>query len=122
MTRQVYSQQGRVLNPLQAVLFFSALLVFICTVVYRMLKSDSLSQAMAMLVESLLVVAFFIFLGVLLAYLLYFIFNRLHKKSRRRPAHNMFDSSTGRDKTACRPDHSLIEPGSKNEAGHRLNS
>lgn len=122
MTRQVHNQQGPMIKPLQAGLFVSALLVFIFTVVYRMLKSASFSQAMATLVESLLVVAFFIFLGVLLTYLLYFIYDRLHKESRHRPAHNMFDSSSGRDEAACQPDHNSIKPELKNEVEHHLNS
>jgi hypothetical protein len=32
MTRQVHNQQGRMIKPLQSVLFISALLVFIFTV------------------------------------------------------------------------------------------
>jgi hypothetical protein len=73
MTRQVQNQQGRIINPLHTILFVSALLVFLFTVVYRMVKSESFSSAMATLVESLLIVSFFIFFGILLAYLFYFI-------------------------------------------------
>jgi amino acid transporter len=67
MTRQAHTQQGRMLNPFKTVLFISALLMFVFTVVYRMVKSASFSNAVATLVESLLIVFFFIFLGILLA-------------------------------------------------------
>ena len=84
MTQQVHKRQGRsVINPLQVVIFLSALLIFIFTVVYRMVKSASFSNAMATLVESLLLVTFFIFLGILLSYLVYFIYQRFHHGSRR---------------------------------------
>lgn len=79
MMRQVLNERGRILRPLQAILFFAAMLLFIFTVVYRMIKSDNFSTAVATLVESLLIVALFIFLGVVVAYLLYFIHERIHK-------------------------------------------
>ena len=50
MTRQVKNQQGRIINPLHSILFISAMLVFIFTVVYRMAKSESFSTAVAALV------------------------------------------------------------------------
>lgn len=77
MTRQVKNQQGRIINPLHTILFVSALLVFVFTVIYRMVKSESFSSAMAILVESLSIVSFFIFSGILLAYLFYFIHERI---------------------------------------------
>jgi predicted PurR-regulated permease PerM len=86
MTRLVQKRQGRINHPLQATLFFSALLVFIFTVIYRMVKSESFSNAIAILVESLLIVSFFIFLGILLAYLIYFIHERIRQGSRRQQA------------------------------------
>ena len=80
MTRQVDDRQGRMINPLQMVLFCSALLAFIFTVVYRMLKSASFSNALATLIESLLILVFFILFGVLLAYLFYFIYQKRRQK------------------------------------------
>ncbi|MGD2184502.1 MAG: hypothetical protein PVI71_00180 [Desulfobacterales bacterium] len=95
MTRQVHNQQGRMINPLQAVLFFSALLIFIFTVVYRMVKSASFSHALAILAESLLIVFFCILLGILLCYLTYFVYQRFHQGPRRQQMYNMFDYSSG---------------------------
>lgn len=80
MTRQVDNRQGRMINPLQAVLLFSALLVFIFTVVYHMVKSVSFSNALATLIEYLSIAAFFILLGILGAYLFYFIAGRRKQK------------------------------------------
>jgi predicted membrane protein len=80
MIRQVDHRQGHMIHPWQTVLFFSALLIFIFTVVYRMLKSASFSNALATLVESLLSVAFFILLGILLAYFFYLIVQRRKQK------------------------------------------
>jgi predicted PurR-regulated permease PerM len=104
MTRQVQNQQGRIINPLHSILFVSALLVFIFTVVYRMVKSESFSAAMAALVESLLIVSFFIFFGILLAYLFYFIHERIHKGSRRQQLWDMFVDPSAQDESACKPD------------------
>lgn len=109
MTRQAHNQQGRKLNPLQMVLFISALLIFVFTVVYRMVKSASLSNAVATLVESLLIVVFFIFLGILLAYLLYFIYQRFRQGSHRRQAYNMFYFSCGHGEPAGKTDPRNIE-------------
>jgi positive regulator of sigma E activity len=109
MTRQVHTQQGRVLNPWKTVLFVSALLTFIFTVIYRMVKSASFSNAVAALVESLLIVFFFILFGILLAYLLYFIYQRVHQGSGRQQAYNMFDFSSGRKEPACKPDCNPVE-------------
>ena len=93
--RQVSNRQGRMLKPLQAILFFAAMLVFIFTVVYRMVKSKSFSAAVATLIESLLIVAFFIFLGIVIAYLLYILRERMHKGSSRRPVYPLPDATSG---------------------------
>jgi len=108
MTRQVHTQQGRVLNPWKTVLFVSALLMFVFTVVYRMVKSASFSNAVAALVESLLIVFFFIFLGILLAYLLYFIYQRFHQGSGRKQAYHVFDFSSGHEEPAGKPDPKTV--------------
>jgi predicted membrane protein len=108
MTRQVDDRQGRIINPLQVVLFFLALLVFIFTVVYRMVKSASFSNALATLIESLLILVFFILLGILLAYLFYFIYQKILKRTHRPQGHPMSDSSSARDKAASKGDHSPI--------------
>ena len=108
MTRQVHNQQGRMLNSWKTVLFASALLMFIFTVVYRMVKSPSFSNAVAALVESLLIVFFFIFLGILIAYLLYFIHQRFHQGARQQTNH-MFDFSSGHKATADKPDPKTVE-------------
>ena len=103
------------IKPLQAVLFISALLVFIFTVVYRMVKSASFSHAMATLIESLLIVAFFIFLGILLSYLIYFIYQRFRHGSRRQQMYNMFDNRSGYEESACTPDSGQIDLAPDNE-------
>jgi predicted PurR-regulated permease PerM len=108
MTRQVQNRQGRMINPLQAILFFSALLVFIFTVVYRMVKSESFSSAMATLIESLLIVSFFIFLGILLTYLIYFIHERIRQGSRRQQLWDLFGDPATRDKSAGKPDQNTL--------------
>ncbi len=108
MTRQVQNQQGRIINPLHTILFVSALLVFLFTVVYRMVKSESFSSAMATLVESLLIVSFFIFFGILLAYLFYFIHERIRQGSRRRQLWDMFVGPSARDESECKPDPDTI--------------
>lgn len=108
MTRQVKNQQGRIINPLHTILFVSAMLVFIFTVVYRMVKSESFSIAMAALVESLLIVSFFIFFGILLAYLFYFIHERVHKGSRRQQLWDMFVDPSSPDDPACKPDPNTL--------------
>jgi len=115
MTRQVCNQQGRMIKPLPAVLFISALLVFIFTVVYRMVKSASFSNAMATLVESLLIVSFFIFLGILLSYLIYFIYQRFRRGSRRQQMYHMFDNRSGYGESACTPDPGKIDLAPDNE-------
>lgn len=106
--RHVYSRQGRMLTSWKAVLFISALLVFVFTVVYRMLKSASVSSAVATLVESLLIVVFFIFLGIMIAYLFYFISQRLHQGSHRQQAYNMFNFSSGHKESECEPDPETV--------------
>ncbi|MEE9496922.1 MAG: hypothetical protein V3V39_10385 [Desulfobacterales bacterium] len=109
MMRQAHTQQGRMLNPFKTVLFISALLMFVFTVVYRMVKSASFSNAVAALVESLLIVFFFIFLGILIAYLLYFIYQRFHQGSRRQQAYNMFDFSSGHKEPPDKADPKTVE-------------
>ena len=115
MMRQVHNQQGRIINSFQTVVFISALLIFIFTVVYRMVKSTSFSNAMATLVESLLIVVFFIFLGILLAYLLYFIYQKFRQESSRQQAYNMFDFSSGHEEPAYKPDPNGVEFGPDDE-------
>ena len=115
MTRQLHNRQGRMVKPLQAVLFISALLVFVFTVIYRMAKSASFSNAMATLVESLLIVAFFILLGILLSYLIYFIYQRFRQGSRHQQMYNMFDSRTGNGDSACAPDPGKMDLATDNE-------
>jgi len=115
MTRQVYNQQGRMIKPLQAVLFISALLIFIFTVVYRMLKSASFSNAMATLIESLLIVSFFIFLGILLSYLIYFIYQKFRRGSHHQQVYNMFDNRSGYGESARTPDPRKIDLAPDNE-------
>ena len=115
MTRQVHNQQGRILTSLQMVLFISALLIFVFTVVYRMVKSESFINAVAALVESLLIVFFFIFLGILLAYLLYFIYQRFHLGSRRQQTYNMFDLSFGHKEPADKSESKAVEFGPDDE-------
>jgi predicted membrane protein len=115
MTRQAHTQQGRMLNPWKMALFVSALLMFIFTVVYRMVKSASFSNAVAALVESLLIVFFFIFLGILLAYLLYFIYQRFHQGPHRRQAYNMFEFSSAHKEPECKPDPKTVAFGKDDE-------
>ena len=111
MTQQAPHRQGRTLNPFKAVLLISALLMFVFTVVYRMVKSASFSNAVATLVESLLIVFFFIFLGILIAYLLYFIYQRFRQGSRRQQAYNMFDFHSDHQEPAGKPDPGTVEFG-----------
>ena len=111
MTQQAHNRQGSMLNPFKTVLLISALLMFIFTVVYRMVKSASFSNAVATLVESLLIVFFFIFLGILLAYLIYFLYQRFHQGPRIRQAYNMFDFESDREDAADKPDPKTVELG-----------
>ena len=115
MTRQVRNQQGRMVKPLQAVLFISALLVFIFTVIYRMVKSASFSNAMATLIESLLIVAFFIFFGILLSYLIYFLYQKFRQGPRHQQMYNEFNFSSGSGESVCTPDPSKIDLAPDNE-------
>ena len=115
MTRQAHTQKGRMLNPFKTVLLISALLMFVFTVVYRMVKSASFSNALATLVESLLIVFFFIFFGILLAYLLYFVYQKFRQGSDRQHAYNMFDFSSGHVEPACKPDPKTVEFGTDDE-------
>jgi predicted PurR-regulated permease PerM len=122
MARQVQNRQGRIINPLHIILFVSALLVFIFTVVYRMVKSESFSGAMATLVESLLIVSFFVFFGMLLAYLFYFIHERIHQGSRRRQLWDMFVDPAARDESACNPDPNTLGIESNEDVESQPNS
>ena len=106
MIRQVCNRQGRTIKPLQAIIFFVAMLLFIFTVVYRMAKSDSFNNALAALVESLLIVAFFIFIGIVIAYLLYFIYERFHQGPNRRQTYQtLSDLSAKRDNVGKLEEH-----------------
>ena len=122
MTLQVHHQQGRINHPLQAILFFSALLVFIFTVAYRMIRSESFSQAIATLIESLLIVSFFIFFGILLAYLIYFIYERLHQEPRRKYGYNRFGDRSATDEPAGKSDPVTIDFVSQDEVESQTNS
>ena len=122
MMRQVSKRQGRMINPLHSILFFVAMLLFIFTVVYRMVKSDSVSTAMATLVESLLIVIFFIFLGIVIAYLLYFLHEKIHKGSSRRAVHPLPDGTSGDGPSACDPDLASLRPDSDEKTDSRPGS
>ena len=122
MTRQVQNQQGRIINPLHTIIFVSALLVFIFTVVYRMVKSESFSSAMATLVESLLIVSFFIFLGLFLAYLFYFIHEKIRQGSGRRQLWDMFVDPSVRNTSTDKPDPDSLGLEQNDEVRPRLNS
>ena len=122
MTRQVKNQQGRIINPLHTILFVSAMLVFIFTVVYRMVKSESFSSAMAALVESLLIVSFFIFSGILLAYLFYFIHERFHKGSRSQQLWDVFVDPSAPDEPAYKADPNTLGLETNDEVESQPNS
>ena len=122
MTRQVQNQQGRIINPLHTILFVSALLVFVFTVVNRMVKRESFSSAMATLLESLLIVSFFILFGILLAYLFYFIHARIRQGSRRQHLWDMFVDSSARDQSECKPDPNTLGMEPNNEVESQPNS
>ncbi len=122
MTRQVQNRQGRIINPLHTILFVSALLVFIFTVVYRMARSENFSTAMATLVESLLIVSFFIFLGIFLAYLFYFIHERIRPGSRPRQLLDMFVDPSARNTSAGKSDPDSMGLEQNDEAGSQSNS
>jgi positive regulator of sigma E activity len=116
MTQQVHNQQGRIIKPMQAVIFISALLVFVFTVIYRMVKSANLNSAMATLLESLLIVAFFIFLGILLSYLIYFIYQRFSQGVRRPQVYTIFDHAPVSSDAVCTPASGEIEPASNGKS------
>ena len=122
MTRQAKNRQGRIINPLHTILFVSALLVFIFTVVYRMAKSENLSTAMATLVESLLIVSFFIFLGIFLAYLFYFIHERIRSGSRPRQLLDMFVDPSIRNTSPGKSDPDSMGLEQNDEVGSQSNS
>jgi predicted PurR-regulated permease PerM len=122
MMRQVCNRQGHLINPLRMILLLAAMLLFICTVVYRMLKSDSVSNAMAILIESLLIVAFFIFLGIIIAYLLYFIRDRIRQGAKSSPVYGMFGQPSADDKATPKPDRSEMGINSDERAESQLNS
>jgi hypothetical protein len=122
MTRQVQNRQGRIINPLHTILFFSALLVFIFTVVYRMFKSESFNTALATLIESLLIVSFFIFLGILFAYLIYLLHERIRKGFHRVPPEDLFADPSAGDESASKPDPNKIGLESGDEVKTHPNS
>ena len=122
MTRQAQNRQGRIINPLHTILFVSALLVFIFTVVYRMVRSENFSTAMATLVESLLIVSFFIFLGLFLAYLFYFIHERIRQGSHRRQLWDMFVDPSAQNTTAGKSHTDSLGLEQNDKAGPRSNS
>ena len=119
MTRQVQNRQGRIINPLHRILFVSALLVFIFTVVYRMAKSENFSTAMATLVESLLIVSFFIFLGIILAYLFYFIHGKIRQGSRHQQLRDMFIDPSIRNATTDKSHSDSLGLEQNDEVGPR---
>lgn len=108
MMRQVQNRQGRTINPLHAILFVLALLVFLFTVIYRMVKSESFNIAMATLVESLLVVSLFVLLGTLFAYLIYFLHARIRKGPLRQQSGNMFVEGSAEGASECKPGSTAI--------------
>ena len=122
MTPQVQNPQGRIIKPFHAVLFVLALLVFIFTVVYRMVKSESFGTAMATLFESLLIVSFFAFLGILFAYLIYCMHERIRKGPRHLPLGNMFADPSPRDEPASKPDPNTIGLEAGDEVKSKPNS
>ena len=122
MTRQVQNRQGRIINPLHKILFVSALLVFIFTVVYRMAKSENFSTAMATLVESLLIVSFFIFLGLFLAYIFYFIHERIRQGSRHQQLWDMFVDPSDRNASTGKPDSDSLGLEQNDDVRPRPNS
>ena len=122
MTRQAQNRQGRIINPLHIILFVSTLLVFIFTVVCRMVRSESLRTAIATLVESLLIVSFFIFLGLFLAYLFYFIHERTRQGSRHRQLWGMSADTSARNATAGKSDPDSLGLEQNDEVGSRSNS
>jgi hypothetical protein len=122
MTRQVQNRQGRMINPLHAILFATALLVFIFTVIYRMAKSESFSTAVATLVESLLIVSFFTFFGILIAYLFYFIHERIRQGSSHQQLWDMLFYASARNEPADKPAPNSMEPDPDDEAESRPNS
>ena len=121
MMRQVCNRQGHLVNPLRAILLFAAMLLFIFTVVFRMVESDSFSTAMAALIESILIVAFFIFLGVFIAYLLYFIHDKIRQRAKSDQVYSMFGDPSANDEPACKPDRADVERDLDEEAESRPN-
>lgn len=122
MTRQVQNRQGRIINPLHAILFVTALLVFVFTVIYRMAKSESFSTAVATLVESLLIVSFFTFFGILLAYLFYFIYERVRQGSNHQQMWDMLFYASAHNESAGKSDPDSMELDPDNEVESRPNS
>ena len=106
------------IKPLQTILFLAAMLSFIFTVVYRMVKSGGISTALATLVESRLIVAFFIFIGIVVAYLLYFIYDRVRRGPDRHQIYHFFSEHGVGDEAAYKPggDKMGHEPSEKAES------
>ncbi len=122
MLRQVCNRQGRMIKPLQAIIFLAAMLLFIFTVVYRMVKSDSFSTALATLIESLLIVAFFIFIGIVSAYLLYFIYHRIRQGSNRHQMQRLFGEASADNNASGNPDGAEIALEAREKAESQPNS
>ena len=108
MMRQVCNQQGHLNIPLRKIVFFTAMLSFVFTVVYRMVKSDSFRAAMATLVESLLIVALFIFLGIIIAYLVYIIHGRFRRGAKSDPVSSLFGNPSADPDSPGRTDDAEI--------------
>ena len=122
MMRQVYNRQGHLVKPLRAILLFAAMLLFIFTVVFRMVESDSFSTAMATLIESILIVAFFIFLGLFIAYFLYFIHDKIRQRARSKQIYSIFGDLSAKDVSACKPDRAEAKRDLGEKAESRPNS
>ncbi len=120
--RQVCNRQGHLVNPLRAILFLAAMLLFIVTVVFRMVESDSFSTAIAALIESILIVAFFIFLGIFIAYLLYFIHDRIRQGAKSDQTLSMFGNPSANDQSAYKPGRTEINGDLDEKAESQPNS
>jgi hypothetical protein len=87
-----------------------------------MAKSESFSTAVAILVESLLIVSFFTFFGILLAYLFYFIHERIRQGSHHQQLWDMLFYPSARNESAGKPDPDSTGPDPNDEVESRPNS
>jgi hypothetical protein len=87
-----------------------------------MAKSENFSTAMAALFESLLIVFFFTFLGIFLAYLFYFIHERIRHGSRQQQLWDMFFDPSARNASAGKSDPDSLEFEQNDKVGSRSNS